>query len=72
MAAAAAGSGQELALTLLCGGPPTGAEIEWISMFPGEKETLFPPLTFLKPMFSQRIKGLNQGLVITLKPSFPS
>jgi hypothetical protein len=41
-------------------------------MFPGEKETLFPPLTFLKPMFSQRIKGLEQGLVITLKPSFPS
>jgi len=49
-----------------------GADIEWISMFPGEKETLFPPLTFLKPMFSQRIKGLEQGLVITLKPSFPS
>ena len=24
-------------------------EISWLSAFPGEKEVLFPPLTFLKP-----------------------
>ena len=26
-----------------------GADLEWISVFPGEKECLFPPLTFLSP-----------------------
>jgi len=49
-----------------------GASIAWISMFPGEAEVVFPPLTFLKPMFAQRIKDLPQGEVITLKASFPS
>jgi hypothetical protein len=49
-----------------------GADIKWLSLFPGESEILYPPLTFLKPMFEQRIKNLKQGTVITLKPSFPS
>ncbi len=26
-----------------------GAELSWLSAFPGEEEMLFPPLTFLKP-----------------------
>ena len=26
-----------------------GADIAWLSAFPGEKEILFPPLAFLKP-----------------------
>ncbi len=26
-----------------------GAELHWLSAFPGEKEVLFPPLTFLQP-----------------------
>ncbi len=26
-----------------------GAELQWLSAFPGEAEVLFPPLTFLKP-----------------------
>ena len=25
-----------------------GADVQWLSMFPGEAETLFPPLTFLQ------------------------
>ena len=25
------------------------SDISWLSAFPGEKEVLFPPLTFLKP-----------------------
>ena len=49
-----------------------GADIQWLSLFPGEAETLYPPLTFLKPMFSQQIKNLPQGQVVTMKVSFPT
>ena len=57
-----------------------GADISWISMFPSENETCYPPLTFIKPMFKQKIKDDNKsaghervdGIVVTLKPSFPS
>jgi len=54
-----------------------GAEIDWCSVFPGEEEVLYPPLTFLKPMFDQPIMGpdgdaLEEGIVVTVKPSFPS
>ncbi len=30
-----------------------GAEISWVSLYPGESEWLYPPLTFVKPMFVQ-------------------
>jgi len=56
-----------------------GADLSWISLFPHEKEICYPPLTFIKPMFTQRIKDDNEdeatrikGMVVTLKPSFPS
>ena len=49
-----------------------GAELGWLSMYPGEAEVLYPPLTFAKPLFKQTIKGLVGGMVVTLKPSFPS
>jgi len=50
-----------------------GADISWLSMFPEEKECLYPPLTFLKPIRVQPIRGLDgKGEVITVKPSFPS
>ena len=26
-----------------------GADLQWLSAFPGEDEILYPPLTFLKP-----------------------
>jgi hypothetical protein len=26
-----------------------GADLQWISVFPGEAEVLYPPLTFLRP-----------------------
>ena len=26
-----------------------GADLRWLSMFPGEAETLYPPLTFMQP-----------------------
>jgi len=49
-----------------------GASIKWLSTFPHEEETLYPPLTFLKPMFEQKIRGIEGGLIVTIKPSFPS
>lgn len=26
-----------------------GADVQWLSAFPGEAEVLYPPLTYLKP-----------------------
>lgn len=49
-----------------------GAEIKWLSLFVEEEEILYPPLTFLKPVRMQPIKGLASGHLITVKPSFPS
>mmetsp|Transcript_34047 Transcript_34047/g.79752 ORF Transcript_34047/g.79752 Transcript_34047/m.79752 type:complete len:920 (-) Transcript_34047:91-2850(-) len=50
-----------------------GADISWLSLFPDERECLYPPLTFLKPIRQQPIRGLlGKGEVITVKPSFPS
>jgi len=53
-----------------------GAKIDWCSVFPGEAEVLYPPLTFLKPMFEQPIMGddgkPSEGVVVTVKPSFPT
>ena len=49
-----------------------GAKLDWLSMFPHEKEILYPPLTYLKPMLKQRIHGMKEGTVITLKAVFPS
>ena len=34
-----------------------GADVQWLSMFPGESETLFPPLTFL-----QRTRSAPQAI----------
>ena len=49
-----------------------GAELQWLSAFPHEAEVLYPPLTFLQPMFEQRIKDTDTGKVITMKAFFPS
>ena len=49
-----------------------GADLEWLSCFPEEKEVLYPPLTYLKPMFTQKIKNLDGGVVVTVSPNFPS
>lgn len=49
-----------------------GAELGWISLFPGESEWLYPPLTFIKPMYMQPIKHMEGGQVVTVKPSFPT
>jgi hypothetical protein len=49
-----------------------GADIEWLSTFPHEREILYPPLTYLKPLMIQHVRGVSGGKVITVKPSFPS
>merc|ERR1712039_542225 len=49
-----------------------GADIRWLSVFPHEEEVLYPPLTYLKPITRQSIRGCTGGEVITVKPSFPS
>ena len=54
-----------------------GAKIDWCSAFPGEAEVLYPPLAFLKPIFKQPIMGADgnkssEGVVVTVKPSFPT
>jgi hypothetical protein len=49
-----------------------GADLRWVSIYPGEAEVLYPPLTFVKPLYKQLIKGSEGGIVVTIKPSFPS
>mmetsp|Transcript_21074 Transcript_21074/g.37711 ORF Transcript_21074/g.37711 Transcript_21074/m.37711 type:complete len:1057 (-) Transcript_21074:472-3642(-) len=49
-----------------------GADIRWLSMYPNEAEVLYPPLTFIKPLFQQPIKDCKGGVVVTVKPSFPT
>ena len=49
-----------------------GADISWVSMYPDEQEVLYPPLTYIQPLFKQRIAGRHDGWVVTVKPSFPT
>ena len=45
-----------------------GADISWLSMYPEEKEVLFPPLTYLRPVSGPVIE--NGCTVITVQPQF--
>jgi hypothetical protein len=47
------------------------ADSEWRASNKQEKEVLYPPLTYLKPLISQPIKN-SKGVVYTVKPSFPT
>ena len=49
-----------------------GAELDWLSIYPGEKEVLYPPLTYLTPLFKQSLKEVPGGMVVTMKANFPS
>lgn len=49
-----------------------GADISWLSVYPDEKEVLYPPMTYLKPMFRQRIRGKAKGEVVSIKATFSS
>ena len=37
-----------------------GADLTFVSMFPGESETLFPPLTFMQPTGKQQVVEVKQ------------
>lgn len=48
-----------------------GADISWLSVFPHEKEVIYPPLTYLSYVYKQNIRD-HEGQVITVRPRFPS
>jgi hypothetical protein len=43
-----------------------GADVQWLSMFPGESETLFPPLTFLQRTRSEPQQVEHNGVTVTI------
>jgi hypothetical protein len=54
-----------------------GAELQWLSAFPGEAEVLFPPLTFLQPTGrTDRVDAVDRDgnpvsfTVVEVTPSF--
>jgi hypothetical protein len=40
--------------------------VQWLSMFPGESETLFPPLTFLQRTRSEPQEVVHDGVRVTV------
>lgn len=44
-----------------------GSDISWLSLYPGEKEVLYPPLTYLETIRRRRIKN-SKGWVIDVRP----
>ena len=52
-----------------------GADVSWLSAYPKEKEVIYPPLSFMQPLYQQKLKGLPNGVkgtAITMSISFPS
>jgi hypothetical protein len=45
-----------------------GADIGWLSMYPEEKEVLFPPLTYLLPVGEPVVE--DGCTIITVQPRF--
>jgi hypothetical protein len=43
-----------------------GADVQWLSMFPGEAETLFPPLTFLQRTRTEPQEIVHCGVKVTV------
>jgi hypothetical protein len=46
-----------------------GASIPWLSVYQGEEEVLFPPLTFLRPI-GEPVVDEEGCTVITVQPQF--
>jgi hypothetical protein len=46
-----------------------GADISWLSMYPAEKEILYPPLTYLKCVRVTKIKN-SAGVIVDVSPHF--
>jgi hypothetical protein len=52
-----------------------GADIGFLSVYPGEEEFLYPPLTFLRSIEAKKERIGDNGelaLVATVEPIFPS
>ena len=48
-----------------------GADIGWLSVYPNEKEALYPPLTYLRSVGAKKEElGGLQMLVATVEPVF--
>ena len=50
---------------------PTGADLEWLSAFPHEKEYLYPPITLLRPLTGNKdesVLGDTTVAVIDAEP----
>ena len=43
-----------------------GADVQWLSMFPGESETLFPPLTFIQRTRAEPQVVVHNGVTVTV------
>jgi serine/threonine protein kinase len=43
-----------------------GADVQWLSIFPGESETLFPPLTFLQRTRTEPQDVVHNGVKVTI------
>lgn len=49
-----------------------GADIGFLSVYPNEKEVLFPPLTYLRPVrITQETIGTTVYTVVEVEPVFP-
>ena len=50
-----------------------GAELQWLSAFPGEAEVCFPPLTYIQPTGRTQIIriGGNAFKVVEVVPHLP-
>ena len=50
-----------------------GADLEWLTVFPGEREALYPPLTYIRPVkaYFEELGGAR-GVVIEVEPVFPT
>ena len=49
-----------------------GADVSWLSAYPVEKEVIYPPLSYMQPLFQQSLKDVTDGEAITMTVSFPS
>merc|ERR1711920_316322 len=48
-----------------------GASLDWLSVYPSEKEVLYPPLTRIETIYKQSIMN-STGICITVNVKFPS
>ena len=50
-----------------------GADLQWLSMFPGEAETLYPPLTYMQPTGRRQLVKVDgfELAVVEVKVTIP-